>query len=81
MLVVRGNVRPGETVLVVGSGGGLNSMAIQIAKLAGATVLAVAGNAAKANSARDLGADWTVDRSADARLGQGRLGHTPAGTA
>ncbi len=62
MLVVRGNVRPGETVLIVGSGGGVNSLAIQIAKLAGATVLAVAGNAAKAENARELGADWTVDR-------------------
>ena len=62
MLVVRGNVRPGETVLIVGSGGGLNSMAIQIAKLAGATVLTVAGNAAKAENARELGAHWTVDR-------------------
>jgi NADPH:quinone reductase-like Zn-dependent oxidoreductase len=62
MLVVRGNVRPGETVLIVGSGGGVNSAAIQIAKLAGATVLAVAGNAAKAENARELGADWSVDR-------------------
>jgi NADPH:quinone reductase-like Zn-dependent oxidoreductase len=62
MLVVRGNVRPGETVLVVGAGGGVNSVAIQIAKLAGATVLVVAGDAKKAESARELGADWTVDR-------------------
>jgi NADPH:quinone reductase-like Zn-dependent oxidoreductase len=64
MLVVAGNVRPGERVLVVGSGGGVNSMAIQIAKLAGATVLAVASNPEKAAAARGLGADWTVDRQA-----------------
>jgi NADPH:quinone reductase-like Zn-dependent oxidoreductase len=62
MLVVAGAVRPGERVLVVGAGGGVNSMAIQIAKLAGATVLAVASNADKAAAARALGADWTVDR-------------------
>jgi len=38
-------------------------MAIQIAKLAGATVFAVASNAAKAANARELGADYTLDRS------------------
>jgi NADPH:quinone reductase-like Zn-dependent oxidoreductase len=31
-------LRAGETVLVVGAGGGVNSMAIQIARLAGASV-------------------------------------------
>jgi NADPH:quinone reductase-like Zn-dependent oxidoreductase len=62
-LVVAGNVRPGESVLVVGSGGGVNSMAIQIAMLAGATVLAVAGNPEKAAVARDLGASWVVNRA------------------
>jgi len=76
MLVVRGNVRPGETVLVVGSGGGVNSIAIQIAKLAGATVLAVAGDAAKAENARDLGADWTVDRKQTPDWGKAVWAHT-----
>jgi NADPH:quinone reductase-like Zn-dependent oxidoreductase len=66
MLVTAGRVRPGETVLVVGAGGGVNSVAIQIAKLAGATVGVVAANAEKAGRARSLGADWTVDRSAEA---------------
>ena len=63
MLVNRAKLRAGETVLVVGAGGGVNSMAIQIAKLAGATVFAVASNAAKAANARELGADYTLDRS------------------
>lgn len=63
MLVTAGCVRPGETVLVVGAGGGVNSMAIQIAKLAGATVFVVASGAKKAARARGLGADWTVDRT------------------
>jgi NADPH:quinone reductase-like Zn-dependent oxidoreductase len=76
MLVVRGNVRPGETVLIVGSGGGVNSLAIQIAKLAGATVLAVAGNAAKAKNARELGADWTVDREQTPDWGKAIWAHT-----
>lgn len=65
MLVTAGRIRPGETVLVVGAGGGVNSMAIQIAKLAGATVGVIAANADKAAKARDLGADWTIDRSAE----------------
>jgi NADPH:quinone reductase-like Zn-dependent oxidoreductase len=65
MLIVAGGLRAGESVLVVGAGGGVNSMAIQIAKLAGATVYAVAGNAQKAAKARDLGADWIVDRAAE----------------
>jgi NADPH:quinone reductase-like Zn-dependent oxidoreductase len=62
MLVTAGHVRPGEKVLVVGSGGGVNSMAIQIAKLAGATVMTIAGNAEKAKMACALGADWAFDR-------------------
>jgi NADPH:quinone reductase-like Zn-dependent oxidoreductase len=50
-------------VLVVGSGGGVNSAAIQIAKFAGATVYSVAGNPEKAKKARQLGADIVLDRS------------------
>jgi NADPH:quinone reductase-like Zn-dependent oxidoreductase len=65
MLITAGHLRAGESVLVVGAGGGVNSMAIQIAKLAGATVGVVAANAEKAAKARDLGADWTVDRAAE----------------
>ena len=62
-LVRRGNVRPGESVLVVGAGGGVNSASIQIAKLAGAKVYAVASNAAKAAKARELGADVVINRA------------------
>lgn len=63
MLVRRAGLRPGETVLVVGAGGGVNSMAIQVARLAGATVLAVAANAGKAERAHELGAHQVFDRS------------------
>jgi NADPH:quinone reductase-like Zn-dependent oxidoreductase len=63
MLIHRARLRAGESVLVVGAGGGANSMAIQIAKLAGATVLVVASTAAKAARARELGADVVLDRS------------------
>jgi len=63
MLLHQARLRAGESVLVVGAGGGVNSMAIQIAKLAGAFVYTVASNAVKAEQARALGADVVLDRS------------------
>ncbi len=63
MLIHRAGLRAGESVLVVGAGGGVNSVAIQIAKLGGARVYVVCGNEEKANRARELGADVVVDRS------------------
>ncbi len=63
MLIHRAKLRAGESVLVVGAGGGVNSMAIQIAKLAGATVYAVASNAEKGAAAARIGADAILDRS------------------
>jgi NADPH:quinone reductase-like Zn-dependent oxidoreductase len=62
-LITRGDVRPGESVLVVGAGGGVNTAAIQIAKLAGATVYVVGSNAEKLAAAEALGADVLIDRS------------------
>lgn len=63
-LIVAGDLRAGERVLVVGAGGGVNSLSIQIAKLAGTKVYAIASNAEKARLAREqLGADWVHDRS------------------
>ena len=63
MLIHRAAVRPGESVLVVGSGGGVNSMSIQVAKFAGAFVYAVASDEKKAQLAKELGADFVLDRS------------------
>jgi NADPH:quinone reductase-like Zn-dependent oxidoreductase len=63
MLLRRAGLRAGESVLVVGAGGGVNSIAIQIARLAGATVYVVASNPEKAERARQLGADVVLDRS------------------
>jgi NADPH:quinone reductase-like Zn-dependent oxidoreductase len=57
-------------VLVVGAGGGVNTAAIQIAKLAGATVFVVAASAQKAARAREIGADWATDRSAEPNWGK-----------
>jgi NADPH:quinone reductase-like Zn-dependent oxidoreductase len=63
MLIHRARLRAGESVLMVGAGGGANSMATQIAKLAGAKVFVVASSAGKAAAAYDLGADVVIDRS------------------
>lgn len=62
-LISRGGLRPGETVLVVGASGGVNTASIQIAKLAGATVYVVGSSAEKLALAESLGADYLVDRS------------------
>ncbi len=62
-LIVRGQVQAGESVLIVGAGGGVNTASIQIAKYAGAQVYVVGSNAAKLEQARALGADVLIDRS------------------
>lgn len=61
-LLTRGGLRPGESVLIVGAGGGVNSASIQIAKLAGAHVIVVGSNADKCAKAAELGADITINR-------------------
>ncbi len=61
MVVEKGRVAPGETVLVQAAGSGVSSAAIQIAKLFGARVIATTGTDAKAARARELGADHVVN--------------------
>lgn len=63
-LITRGRLQPGESVLIVGAGGGVNSASIQIVKLAGASVIVVGSNAEKCAKAADLGADITINREA-----------------
>ncbi|MBN1179070.1 MAG: zinc-binding dehydrogenase [Anaerolineae bacterium] len=65
MLIHRAGVRPGESVLIVGAGGGVNSMAIQIAKLAGATVYALTSSEEKMARAHELGADVVLNYRED----------------
>jgi len=62
-LAGRADLRAGETVLVEAAGGGVGSLLVQIARRAGARVVAVAGQPRKLALARDLGADVTVDYS------------------
>ena len=61
-LMTRGGLRPGESVLITGASGGVSSMAIQYAKLGGATVFALTSGADKVERVRDLGADYVYDR-------------------
>lgn len=62
-LIIRGKLKPGEIVLVVGASGGVNTASIQIAKLTGATVYVVGSGPEKLKLAESLGADYLIDRS------------------
>lgn len=62
-LAKRGNIQPGETVLIVGAGGGVNTASIQIAKYLGAQVIVIGSGADKLKMAESIGADVLIDRS------------------
>jgi len=61
MLIGRARLRAGETVLVHAAGSGIGSAAVQIAKLAGARVIATAGSLEKLRKAKELGADEVIN--------------------
>jgi NADPH:quinone reductase-like Zn-dependent oxidoreductase len=61
LLIHRAQVRAGETVLVHAAGSGVGSAAVQIAKLAGARVIATAGSSEKMAQAQRLGADEVIN--------------------
>ena len=60
-----GALKPGETLLIHGATSGIGVTAIQMARAAGAKVIATSRGAAKAAAARDLGADLSLDSTAD----------------
>jgi NADPH2:quinone reductase len=60
-LVSVAQVRPGETVLVVGASGGVGTAAVRIARFAGCRVVAVVGSMSKAARVSEVGADDVVD--------------------
>jgi len=62
-LITRGKLQKGESVLIVGAGGGVNTASIDIAKYNGAQVLVVGSGAEKLERAKALGADILIDRS------------------
>lgn len=61
-LVTRGAVQAGETVLIVGASGGVNTASIQVAKYLGARVIVVGRGEARLRLAESLGADVLIDR-------------------
>jgi NADPH2:quinone reductase len=56
---------PGRSVLVGSASGGLGSAAVQLAKLAGMTAIALVGSAEKARALMAYGADHAIDTSAE----------------
>jgi len=64
-LITRGRLTAGETVLVIGASGGVNTASIQVAKLAGARVFVVGSDAHKLELADQLGADVLINRSTE----------------
>jgi NADPH2:quinone reductase len=62
-LMDRAALREGETVLILGAAGGVGTAAVQIAKAAGARVIAAVSTPTKAELARSLGADAVIDYS------------------
>lgn len=78
-LVTRARLMPGETALVHSAGSGLGSFAVQVARLAGARVLATVGDRAKVPQAEALGAEVIVrpehpDLAAEVRARTGGRG-------
>jgi NADPH:quinone reductase len=60
-LLRRADVHPGDTVVVEAAAGGVGTLLVQLARNAGARVVAVAGGDRKLAVAAELGADVTVD--------------------
>lgn len=61
MMRTNGNVAAGEKVLILGASGGVGVCCVQLAKAAGAEVIACAGTDAKAQRLKELGADRTIN--------------------
>lgn len=61
MIFGKAQVKPGELVLVQAGGSGVSVAAIQMAKMAGATVITTVGSSEKAEKARAIGADYVIE--------------------
>lgn len=59
----RAQIKEGETLLVLGAGGGVGTAAVELGKALGATVIAAASNAEKLALAEKLGADHLINYS------------------
>ncbi len=65
MLFTLAGLQHGETVLIMGAGSGVGSMAVQLAKLAGARVMATVGSDEKIPKAVILGADAVINHTTE----------------
>lgn len=61
MMITRGQVAAGELVLILGASGGVGTACVQLAKAAGATVIACASSQDKLDRLRELGADHLIN--------------------
>jgi NADPH:quinone reductase len=61
----RAQLKAGETLAVLGAGGGVGLAAVELGKIAGARVIAVASTVEKLAAARDHGADVTINYGSD----------------
>lgn len=68
-LVTEGNIKPGDTVLIEGTGG-MSIFGLQIAKMAGATVFATTSSEEKAERLKAMGASGVVNYKNDERWGK-----------
>jgi len=64
MLMTRAQLKPGQTVLIHGIGGGVALSALQLAKLAGAEVIVTSSSDEKLDRAGRIGADHTINYEA-----------------
>lgn len=71
-LFVTGDLRLGETVLIHAAGSGVSTAAIQLARRAGARVIASAGSEAKLELARKLGAEVALNNRTDSFVSEVR---------
>ena len=61
MMLTRGSVNAGDSVLILGASGGVGTSALLLAKMRGASVIAAAGTDEKCKQLMSLGADETIN--------------------
>lgn len=70
VLITRGGLRAGHTLLIQAAGSGIGSAAVQLARLAGATIIATAGSDDKLERAKALGADHLINYRSTPRFAE-----------